>query len=52
MSQTPASTPQTATDTVHAWLSDFDDALQAQDIQRVLSLFNEECYWRDFLTFT
>ncbi len=43
---------QTATATVQGWLSKFDQALQAQDIQGVLALFNDECYWRDFLTFT
>ncbi|MGO1845956.1 MAG: NAD(P)/FAD-dependent oxidoreductase, partial [Halomonas sp.] len=52
MSEIPAQTQQTATATVQGWLNDFDKALQAQDIQGVLALFNEECYWRDFLTFT
>jgi putative flavoprotein involved in K+ transport len=52
MSETQTQAQPTATATVHAWLSEFDTALQAQDIQRVLSLFGEECYWRDFLAFT
>ena len=41
-----------ATETVQAWLSEFNDALQAKDIPRVVDLFADECYWRDFLAFT
>ncbi|NGO90789.1 MAG: NAD(P)/FAD-dependent oxidoreductase, partial [Halomonas sp.] len=52
MTHTEASTPSNATTSVQAWLQALDDALQAQDIQRVLTLFNHECYWRDFLSFT
>jgi len=52
MTHTEVSTPSSATSTVNAWLHEFDEALQARDIQRVLMLFNDECYWRDFLAFT
>ena len=52
MTHTEVSTPSSATSTVNAWLHEFDEALQARDIQRVLTLFNDECYWRDFLAFT
>ena len=45
-------TQQTANETVQAWLSEFDNALQAKDIPRVAALFADECYWRDFLAFT
>jgi putative flavoprotein involved in K+ transport len=37
---------------VQAWLADFDRALQARDIDGALELFDEECYWRDFVSFT
>ncbi|HEU0195820.1 MAG TPA: NAD(P)/FAD-dependent oxidoreductase, partial [Nevskiaceae bacterium] len=33
-------------------LNHFDQALASQDVDRVLALFDDECYWRDFLTFT
>ena len=52
MTHTEVRTPTHATSTVNAWLHEFDEALQARDIQRVLMLFNDECYWRDFLAFT
>ena len=35
-----------------AWLSDLDVALQAGNIDGALELFDEECYWRDFVAFT
>lgn len=50
MSQIPSH--KIATTAVDAWLRDFDNALQANDIQHALSLFGEDCYWRDFLAFT
>lgn len=37
---------------VEQWLSAFDQALTKGDIDTVLSKFDEDCYWRDFLTFT
>ncbi|NKX53096.1 NAD(P)/FAD-dependent oxidoreductase [Arthrobacter mobilis] len=35
-----------------AWLAEFDRALQARDLDGALALFGEECYWRDFVSFT
>ena len=37
---------------VEQWLNAFDQALTKGDIETVLSMFDEDCYWRDFLTFT
>ena len=34
------------------WISNFDKALSSKDIPGVVALFDEDCYWRDFLTFT
>lgn len=44
----------TPTPTQHAqqWLRDFESALEQRDIQRVMALFNDECYWRDLVAFT
>ncbi|MFI0474012.1 NAD(P)/FAD-dependent oxidoreductase [Halomonas sp. HMF6819] len=41
-----------ANTTVKRWLSDLDSALQKRDIAQVLDLFDDECYWRDFIAFT
>lgn len=35
-----------------AWLARFEAALKAGNINEVLSLFGDDCYWRDLLTFT
>ncbi|KAL3682467.1 hypothetical protein R1sor_000489 [Riccia sorocarpa] len=41
------------TGTVEAWLSEFDETLKKQDIERLVTLFDEEeCFWRDLLAFT
>ncbi|WP_290783889.1 NAD(P)/FAD-dependent oxidoreductase [Halomonas sp.] len=45
-------TTRTPTQDVQQWLGDFETALEQRDIQRVLSLFGEECYWRDLVAFT
>jgi putative flavoprotein involved in K+ transport len=37
---------------VGGWLGAFDRALAGSDVSAVLALFAEECYWRDFLSFT
>ncbi len=37
---------------LEVWISAFDNALSGSDIDAVLNLFDEDCYWRDFLTFT
>jgi putative flavoprotein involved in K+ transport len=34
------------------WLQRFDTALRARDLDGVLALFGDECYWRDFVAFT
>lgn len=33
-------------------LSALDQALQARDLDAVLDLFAEDCYWRDLVAFT
>ncbi|MBK1784972.1 NAD(P)/FAD-dependent oxidoreductase [Prauserella sp. ASG 168] len=34
------------------WLTAFQDALAARDVERAVSLFAEDCYWRDLVSFT
>ena len=34
------------------WLADFDAALQRQDVEAAAALFQQDCYWRDLLSFT
>jgi putative flavoprotein involved in K+ transport len=41
-----------ASDRVTEWLKKFDAALQAQDIGAVVSMFDEDCFWRDLVSFT
>jgi putative flavoprotein involved in K+ transport len=42
-----------ATTTVIAWLAEFDSSLQAQDVTAAVAQFDDDnCYWRDLLTFT
>lgn len=45
-------TQKNANETIQSWLIQFDNALKSGDISQVGSLFADECYWRDFLTFT
>ena len=42
----------TATGKVAAFLGAFGGALEAGDIDKVTSMFEGECYWRDLVTFT
>ncbi len=42
----------TTTDQVSAFLTDFGDALEAGDIDRATAMFQDDCYWRDLVTFT
>jgi putative flavoprotein involved in K+ transport len=42
----------TATGKVAAFLGAFGAALEAGDIDNVTSMFEDECYWRDLVTFT
>ncbi|MDH6236315.1 NAD(P)/FAD-dependent oxidoreductase [Cryobacterium sp. CG_9.6] len=44
--------PETPNDIVDRWLAALDGALQAGDIDAALGLFAEDCYWRDFVSFT
>jgi putative flavoprotein involved in K+ transport len=37
---------------VEQWVSAFQDALSARDVQAAVTLFNDECYWRDLVSFT
>eukprot|EP00250_Pteridium_aquilinum_P014525 c22041_g1_i1 orf=26-1807(+) len=38
---------------INAWLESLDSALQKKDISAAVDLFQgEECFWRDFVTFT
>ncbi|QGK71822.1 SidA/IucD/PvdA family monooxygenase [Allosaccharopolyspora coralli] len=37
---------------VQNWLSEFESALSARDAERAASLFVEDCYWRDLVSFT
>lgn len=41
-----------ATTRVNAWLRDFGAALARHDIEAAVSMFADECYWRDLVTFT
>lgn len=40
------------TDRVSAWLDAFGAALDAADIEAVVALFVDDCYWRDLVAFT
>ena len=42
----------TATGKVAAFLGAFGGALEAGDIDKVTAMFEDECYWRDLVTFT
>ena len=44
--------PDSPTAVVENWLARFDTALQNRDIDDALALFADECYWRDFVSFT
>ncbi len=42
----------TTTDQAQAFLDSLDKALQAEDIDAAKALFQDDCYWRDLVTFT
>ena len=44
--------PETANAIASAWLAQFDEALRSDNIRAVLELFDDEPYWRDFVSFT
>jgi putative flavoprotein involved in K+ transport len=37
---------------VSTWLSRFGDALEKGDVDAALGLFDDDCYWRDLVSFT
>src|SRR5438132_14378395 len=37
---------------VSAWLQSFDATLRARDVAAAAELFNEDCFWRDLVSFT
>jgi putative flavoprotein involved in K+ transport len=41
-----------ATERVNQWLNAFEIALNAKDITAVTNLFDDDCYWRDLVSFT
>ena len=48
-----ATLDQTAAGTAMAtWLSDFEQALTACDVDAAAALFADDCYWRDLVAFT
>ncbi|TQE99110.1 MAG: NAD(P)/FAD-dependent oxidoreductase [Spiribacter salinus] len=47
-----AATQNTPNQQISDWLVDFDAALQRQDFQAATSLFQDDCYWRDLVSFT
>ena len=40
------------TESVNAFLNAFSDALEARDIAGAVAMFQDDCYWRDLVTFT
>ncbi len=42
----------TASDRVTAWLAEFESALKSENTAAVTALFDDDCYWRDLVSFT
>ena len=42
----------TASERVTSWLNDFETALKSGNIDAVTALFDDDCYWRDLVSFT
>ncbi len=42
----------TASERATAWLNDFETALKSGDVGAVTALFDDDCYWRDLVSFT
>jgi putative flavoprotein involved in K+ transport len=40
------------TQAASAWLADFNSALERQDLDAAMALFDADCYWRDLVAFT
>ena len=47
-----SATKTTPDQQISDWLVDFDAALQRRDIDTAVNLFQEDCYWRDLVSFT
>jgi len=47
-----SATQNTPNQQISDWLADFDAALQRQDFDAATRLFQDECYWRDLVSFT
>lgn len=43
---------QKLTEDVSAWLGSFGAALEENDLDKALSLFSDQCFWRDMVSFT
>jgi putative flavoprotein involved in K+ transport len=43
---------RTPTERVSSWLAAFGDALAVGDIAAAVELFDDDCYWRDLVSFT
>ena len=39
-------------DQISGWLEKFDAALSTRDLEGATQLFDEDCYWRDLVSFT
>ena len=52
MTQTLDAAPQTAAQRADAWLSSFEDALRARDVDRAAAMFATTSFWRDLIAFT
>ena len=42
----------TASERITSWLNDFETALKSGNIDAVTALFDDDCYWRDLVSFT
>ena len=47
-----ATVQRTAREVVTDWLSDFETALTAEDVESAAGLFRDDSYWRDLIAFT
>jgi len=45
-------TPNTPSARAARWLASFDAALSARDVPAATALFDDDCYWRDLVSFT
>jgi putative flavoprotein involved in K+ transport len=43
---------QSPNEIANAWLAQLDESLRNQDVDAALELFEDECFWRDFVSFT